>query len=117
MNGHGMQDRTLPPLKIQERAHHGAWSEVASGRQLLVLVSMLWFFNVAICWPGALLDDSVRQYQEALSGRYTDWHPPVMAWLWAHLRPFGEGPGPIFTLHLAMYWTGIGAIADAMRRL
>lgn len=94
-----------------------AWLEVTSGRQLLLLVGTLGLLNIALYWPGSMMNDSLNQYQEAVSGRFTDWHPPVMAWLWSVLRRVHEGPAPLFVLHLFAYWAGLAAFADGARRL
>jgi hypothetical protein len=68
---------------------------------LLVLV-----VHGAIFWPGILTWDAIRQYGQALSGHYDDWHPPAMNWLWRQLRAFGAGPAPMLVLQLALYWCG-----------
>src|SRR6476661_200891 len=93
----------------------GTWAEIGSGRQLLVLIAVLLVLNLGVYFPGSLMNDSVNQYAEATSGRFTDWHPPVMAWLWSKLRLVADGPAPFFVLQLAFYWSAMGAIADAVR--
>lgn len=91
-------------------------SLAASGSVLALLVVALFALNVALHYPGTMSNDSINQYAEATSGHYTDWHPPVMAWLWSVLRHVGDGPGPFLLLHLALYWSGFGLLADGMRR-
>jgi hypothetical protein len=81
-----------------------------------LLVGALFAANVALHFPGTMGNDSINQYAEAISGRYTDWHPPVMAWLWSVLRLAGDGPAPFLLLHLALYWAGFGLLADGIRR-
>ena len=81
-----------------------------------LLVGALFAANVALHFPGTMTNDSINQYAEAISGRYTDWHPPVMAWLWSVLRLAADGPAPFLLLHLALYWAGFGLLADGMRR-
>jgi len=90
--------------------------EAGSGRMLAMLVAAMMFFNIALSFPGAMMNDSLNQYAEAMSGRFTDWHPPVMAWLWSKLRAVQEGPALLFLLHMAAYWGALGLIADAVRR-
>jgi hypothetical protein len=92
------------------------WALATSGSVLAMLVAALFALNVALHYPGAMNSDSINQYKEAVSGHYTDWHPPVMAWLWSVLRHVGDGPGPLLVLHLACYWAGFGLLADGMRR-
>jgi hypothetical protein len=86
-----------------------------AGALLAALVCALFLANLALHYPGQMNNDSVNQYKEALSGRYTDWHPPVMSWLWSVLLQVKEGPAPILLLHLLFYWTGFGLIADGVR--
>ena len=66
--------------------------------------------------PGIIVWDSIRQYGQALSGQYDDWHPPTMNWLWHELLVFGNGPGPMLVLQLALYWGGIGLLSLAALR-
>lgn len=66
--------------------------------------------------PGVMRTDSFAQYEEALSGRYTDWHPPVMAWLWGVIDPWRLGPWPLFALHLLFFAAGIGLLAEGLFR-
>ena len=73
--------------------------------------------NLLACFPGIPTADSDKQYAEALSGAYTDWHPPVMARLWSMLRLAGPGNGPLFTAHILVYWLGFGLLAFTLRRL
>jgi len=91
-------------------------SRYTAGYLLLVLVLALFAANVVLHYPGTMSNDSVNQYKEAISGQYTDWHPPVMAWLWSVLRLVGDGPGPFLVLQLACYWAGFGLLADGTRR-
>ena len=91
-------------------------SVVGSGSLLALLVLALFALNVFLHYPGTMNNDSRNQYAEAISGRYSDWHPPVMAWLWSVLRLAGEGPAPFLLLHLALYWSGFGLLADGLRR-
>jgi homospermidine synthase len=42
---------------------------------LAAMAATLFACNVALQFPGLMNSDSVNQYAEAVSGRYTDWHP------------------------------------------
>jgi hypothetical protein len=100
-----------------DRPAAAARNPVRVGAWLLAgLVLALFAANLALHFPGVMNNDSVQQYRQAVSGRYGDWHPPVMAWLWSWLRFVGEGPAPFLVLHLALYWLGFGLFADAVRR-
>ena len=83
---------------------------VGAGAALLCLAALvLW-------WPGVAQYDSVEQYRQALSGVYLDWHPPVMARLWAVLHGLGPGAAPMFVVQVVLYWLGIGLLAAALAR-
>jgi hypothetical protein len=66
----------------------------------------LWLFH-----PGWLSVDSAVQYQQALTGRYDDAHPPLLAWLWHHIDRFWPGPGSLFVLITAVWWIALAAFA------
>lgn len=62
-------------------------------------------------WPGIVVWDSIRQYRQALTGRYDDWHPPAMNWLWRQLLVFGPGPASMMVLQVMLYWGGFALLA------
>lgn len=72
--------------------------------------------TLAFFWPGVAMYDSVAQYQQVLSGAYDDWHPPVMARLWALLHLGWAGQAPMFALQILLYWIGLGLFAAALAR-
>src|SRR5262249_10194708 len=65
------------------------------------------FFLYKACFPGLLSPDSVRQYKQALAHHYTDWHPPIMAWIWSFLNYFSKGPQNLLVLHLSLLFLGL----------
>ncbi|MBD8545381.1 hypothetical protein [Sphingomonas sp. CFBP 8760] len=87
-------------------------------RRLVPLAAILSFAAaLALFWPGIAEYDSVLQYAQALSGRYDDWHPPVMARLWSVLiATVGPGTGPMLILQLGGYVIGLALIAAALLR-
>lgn len=79
----------------------------------LLVVALL---QAAAFWPGIMTWDAVRQYGEALTGHYDDWHPPAMDWLWRQLLVVHAGPAPMLLLQMALYWAGFaGLTAWAVR--
>lgn len=74
-----------------------------TGPMLALLVVALFAVNALMHYPGTMNNDSITQYSQAIRGRYSDWHPPIMAWLWSWLRLANNGPGPLLLLHLALY--------------
>lgn len=68
-------------------------------------------------WPGLVTYDSVRQYDQALSGAFDDWHPPMMEGLWRLILPLWPSPAPMLLLQLGLYAAGMtGLIVWALRR-
>lgn len=70
-------------------------------------------------WPGIMIWDAIRQYGQALSGRFDDWHPPAFEWLWRGLHAVATGPAPMLIVQLTLYWGGFALLAGwalAMRR-
>nr|VFJ98839.1 MAG: hypothetical protein BECKLFY1418A_GA0070994_10897 [Candidatus Kentron sp. LFY] len=70
----------------------------------LLFVSMGFF----VCWvafyPGFMTLDSLDQYEMSKSLLFSDWHPPIMSWVWSILNFFFEGPSGLLALHLFMLW-------------
>lgn len=77
--------------------------------RVALAVAILFGGSLALFWPGYVSYDSLAQYRQALSGRYDDWHPPIMAHLWALFA--GQGPAPMLVLQMLCYWGGFGALA------
>jgi len=68
-------------------------------------------------WPGLVTWDSIRQYDQALSGQIDDWHPPVMEWIWRQLIPLDPSPAPMLLLQLGLFAAGLVLLAIwALRR-
>lgn len=66
---------------------------------------LLW----AAFYPGRYTPDSFGQLDQALSGSYGDWHPPIMAWVWGRgIDAFGS-LASLMTLHCLALATG-GAV-------
>ena len=55
--------------------------------------------------------DSGHQYTQALSGRFDDWHPPLMGWIWRLFIPLVSGPAPMLLLQLGLYGAALGFLA------
>ena len=85
------------------------------GARAGLAAALLGFGTLALFWPGYALYDSERQFEQALNGRYDDWHPPIMAALW-RLLGTGAGTAPMLVVQLAGWWLGLGLIAAALAR-
>ncbi len=82
-----------------------------------IAATLLALACIAALWPGVATYDTVSQYTQATSASYDDWHPPVMARLWAVLLGAGlPGTGPMLALQWTLLWAGIGLVAAALAR-
>ncbi len=75
-------------------------------RALLWAILGFVFFTIA-CYPGFMSIDSLDQYKQAHTLRFSDGHPPVMAWLWSKLISIWDGPQSLLLMHLGMLWGGL----------
>ncbi len=82
-----------------------------------IVAALLAAVSIGFFWPGIASYDSVVQYQQVLSGRFDDWHPPAMARLWALFHGLGwRGQAPLFVLQILLYWAGLALFAGALAR-
>jgi hypothetical protein len=89
---------------------------------LLIALALVCALEASAYWPGQMTWDSIRQYDQALSGDFDDWHPPAMEWLWRRLLPVAQGPAPMLAVQLALYRGGMAlwivwAVRAGKRRL
>ncbi len=91
---------------------------VASSPVSVTAVTVALFLtNLISQFPGVPNPDSDLQYAQAVSGHFTDWHPPIMAWLWSLLLVIKDGTGLLFAVHVFCYWLGFGLIALTLSRI
>lgn len=72
--------------------------------------------TVAAFYPGIASLDTIAQYEQGLAGRFSDHHPPLMAWLWSVLGHAAGGPSTMLVLHAALVWSGLWLFADGAAR-
>lgn len=66
-----------------------------------------------IFYPGIFSNDSFDQINQAITSKYNNWHPPIMAILMHYLyKPFGVGG--IFILHQILYWLAWALFFDVV---
>jgi hypothetical protein len=94
----------------------GADKEGASWLLLPGLAGIGITMQIAAYWPGIMIWDAIRQYGQAISGRFDDWHPPAFEWLWRQLLPIHQGPALMLVLQLALYWAGFLLLAGWAQR-
>jgi hypothetical protein len=67
-------------------------------------------------YPGLLTFDSIWQFNQSMSGKYMDHHPPIMAWLWALINRAIPGPSGMLLLQVSLTWLALLLFADGAAR-
>ena len=98
------------------------WTDRRLIAALLLAMALVCAAQAYAYAPGLMTWDSIRQYGQALSGDFDDWHPPAMEWLWRRLLPIAHGPAPMFAIQLGLYWAAfagfvVWAVRAGRRRL
>lgn len=70
----------------------------------LIMLGCLFIANLFIFWPGQMTGDSHAQYESAITGVYSDVHPPAMALLWRFLNGIYPGSGLLLLVHLLLLY-------------
>lgn len=69
--------------------------------------SMAWvvvaLFIIAVFYPGIMSNDSLASLEQARTFEFTDWHPPIMAMVWAPLDRIVSGPAGMLVLQALLY--------------
>ncbi len=89
--------------------------ELPQGARLLAFAAPYGVLLIALAgslayWPGLVTWDSLRQYDQALSGEFDDWHPPIMEWLWGQFLPLAHSPAPMLLLQIGLYACGFAML-------
>lgn len=71
--------------------------------------------DVAAFWPGQMSFDSAYAWWQARGGTTTNIAPPMLIFVWRVCDLLLEGPGLVFALHLALFWSGLALLAGALR--
>lgn len=74
------------------------------------ILGFIFVLNLCLAWPGKLLQDSMAQYAQALSGQYTDHHPPLMSFIWHYLDQIYAGSGLMFALQMLFLYAAIAIL-------
>lgn len=84
---------------------------------LPVVLAMLGTYLVFCAFfPGVYTNDSVSQLRQAISRQYSDWHPPLMAWIWAGLLAMTGRIESMFSFHLLLLLAGAMAWIQVFTR-
>ncbi len=57
-------------------------------------------------------NNAVEQFQQGRSGEFTDWHPPIMSWVWGRLDRIVPGAAGLLILHSILYWGALGMLIN-----
>lgn len=106
----------MPDEDIHPRRRHIPVERIFLSRWPMLAAVILLLGSLLTFWPGIAAYDTAAQYQQIAGASYDDWHPPVMARLWAALSFAGPGTVPLFILQLTGYWMGLGLLAQALGR-
>ena len=68
----------------------------------LILLCLIIAVFTALSYPGLMSPDSQSIYGAAISHRYSDHHPPLMAYVWHYLNYIHQGSGLMYLINIAM---------------
>jgi len=71
--------------------------------------------DLAAFWPGQMSFDSALAWSQARHGDANGIAPLAFVFAWRAANVFIVGPGGIFALHLALFWSGLAWFAQALR--
>jgi hypothetical protein len=76
----------------------------------LALALPIWVIN----YPGLMSADSIAQYRQALTGEYTDWHPPLHAFLLSLFLRSGLGLAGFTLVQCVAGLLGVRSLLQAL---
>jgi len=71
--------------------------------------------DVAAYWPGQMSFDSAYAWWQARNGTSLGIVPPAFVLVWRACATVLPGPALVFTLHLALFWSGLALFVRALR--
>jgi hypothetical protein len=72
-------------------------------------------FDLATFWPGQMSHDSALAWWQARGGPGSDIVPPLFVAAWRACDAVLPGPGLLFALHSALFWSGLALLARGLR--
>jgi hypothetical protein len=78
---------------------------------LKLSVALGFTLNILVFYPGFMSPDSLAQYQQASVNVYSDWHPPIMAWVWRILSFVFVPPSGLLFFQMILLWGSIYLLA------
>ena len=71
-------------------------------------------FDVGASWPGQVSFDAAYAWWQARGGETSTLVPPAFVLAWRASLAFADGPGGMFALQLALFWSGLALVAQAL---
>ena len=71
-------------------------------------------FDLVAYWPGQMSFDSAYAWWQARGGETSTLVPAVFVLAWRTCGLLLEGPGPLFALHLILFWSGLALLVRAL---
>ncbi len=84
-------------------------------RWLFIAAALAACVNFYAFYPGLLHHDAWAYFNAARERDFTNWQPPLLAFLWIPLQKIYHGPQPMLVLFLTAYWSGFALYANALR--
>jgi len=85
-----------------------------SMRPLVLAALVIALFFIAGYFPGAMSLDSAVIWSQARGAPSTNIYGAGLRWLWWLTDKIWPGPGPLFLIQLALLWSGLVLIAQAL---
>lgn len=86
-----------------------SWMPLAGLAVVMLLV-------VVPSWPGRINADTYSMLQEIENGRLTDWHSPILMWLFTPFYEFGLGVGALFLGQVLLIYTSLYLVVSTYGR-
>lgn len=81
------------------------------GKYAPVIMAILgMMLSIAAFFPGFMTNDSFDQLAQARTGIFSDWAPPVMAFLWRYVDMVIRGPFGMLFLQTLLWWSSLAII-------
>jgi hypothetical protein len=87
-----------------------------SSRTLWLVAAGVIIVYALAFWPGTINLDGKDMLQQGVTSTYTDWHSPLLSWLWGRLNVLIAGPGGLFVMIVVGFVAGHAVIASCFLR-
>jgi len=100
-------------LKQSENFPRESWRN-AFWPVLIAIAGLI--ISIRMFYPGIMSNDSLDQYSQAVHFSFKDWHPPIVAFIWALINDWIPGPFGMLLLFCCMYWGGLLLLSLSLLR-